>query len=87
MLVWLLILFFILKLINQKLNAKTDKNIKNKRNNKNILSNFKISLNEKILTKKDTVKGIFKNTKVVSQLTKLILNLLNLLINITIKIK
>lgn len=80
-------MFFILKLIIQNLKDNTDKNIINNNNKTNILSNLKISLNEKILTKKETLKGIFKKTKVVSQLTKLELNFLNLLIKITIKIK
>lgn len=53
----------------------------------NILSNLKISLKEKILTKKETLKGIFKNTNIVSQLTKLTVWLENFLIKIIIKIK
>lgn len=81
-------LFFILKLISQNLKAKTDKNIINNKNNVKNLSNLKISLKEKIFTKKETLKGIFKNTKVVSQLIKLCPVVLeNLEINKTIKIK
>jgi len=51
------------------------------------LLNLKISLKEKIFTKKVTLKGIFKKTKIVSQFKKLKFILLNLLIIITIKIK
>ena len=80
-------LFFILKLINQNLKAKTDKNIINKSIKVTILSNLKSSLKEKIFTKKETLKGIFKNTRAVSQLIKLLLNFENLLIKKTIKIK
>lgn len=80
-------LFFILKLINQNLKDKTDKNIINNNNKTKTLSNLKISLKEKILTKKETLKGIFKNTNEVSQLIKLVLNFPNFLIKITINKK
>ena len=42
-----------LKLINQKLKAKTDKNILNNKSRVKKLSNLKISLKEKIFTKKE----------------------------------
>ena len=60
-----------LKLINQKLKAKTDKNILNNKNRVKKLSNLKISLKEKIFTKKETLNGMLRKTKVVSQLIKL----------------
>lgn len=80
-------LVFILKLINQNLKDKTDKNIKNNKIKTKNLSNFKISLKEKIFTKKDTLKGKFKKTNIVSQFTKFKFCFEYLEIKITIKIK
>jgi len=80
----LILLNLVLLLTNQKEKAKEDKNIKNKTKINKKLLNFKISLKEKIFTKKVTLKGIFKKTKVVSQLTILKLNFLYLLIKKTI---
>lgn len=87
LLFWIQILVFVLKLINQKLKDKTDKNIKNNNNKTNILSNFKISLKEKIFTKNEILKGKFKKTSIVSQFTKFKLCFEYLEINITIKTK
>jgi len=87
LLFWIQILVFVLKLINQKLKDKTDKNIKNNNNKTNILSNFKISLKEKIFTKNEILKGKFKKTNIVSQFTKFKLCFEYLEINITIKTK
>lgn len=70
---------------NQKLKTKTDKNIKNKTNKIKKLFNLKTSLKEKIFTKKVTLNGIFKKTKIVSQFKKLEFIFLNLLIIKTIK--
>ena len=77
----------VLKLIIQKPNESTDKNIKNNNNKIIILSNFKISLKEKILTKNETLKGKFINTNIVSQFTKFNLCFEYLEIKITIKTK
>ena len=74
-------------LTNHKLKHNIDKNIANNRNKTKTPSNLNNSLKEKILIKKDTLKGTLRNTKTVSQLTKLKSFTTKLGINITIRHK